>query len=37
MPFLNSLSRGRLIIQFIIDFPKYIPQEKKENLIEILS
>ena len=37
MPILNSLLKGRLILRFNIEFPKYLPQEKKEELIEILS
>jgi DnaJ-class molecular chaperone len=37
MPINGTDTKGRLIVRFHIMFPKYIPQEKKESLIGILS
>lgn len=37
MPIKSSAGRGRLIIKFHIDFPKYLQNEAKEALVELLS
>jgi DnaJ-class molecular chaperone len=37
MPIEGTSKKGKLILKFQVVFPKYLPQDKKDVLVEILS
>jgi len=37
MPILNTSKKGKLVIKFLVEFPKYLSQEQKDELVEVLS